>query len=45
MIAMPDVNVLIALAMQHGGQLATLDAGLKSLPPTDQQQPAYVIPV
>ena len=37
--------MLIALAMQHRGQLATLDAGLKSLLPTDQQQPVYVIPV
>ena len=37
--------ILLALAMQHGGRLATLDTGLKSLLPADRQQPVYVIPV
>ena len=37
--------MLLALAMQHGGQLATLDGGLRSLLPTDRQQPVYLIPV
>ena len=37
--------MLLALAMQHGGQLATCDAGLRSLLPTDRQQPVYLIPV
>ena len=37
--------MLLALAMQHGGRLATLDTGLKSLLPADRQQPVYVIPV
>ena len=37
--------VLLALAMQRGGQLATLDAGIKSLLPLGRQQSVYVIPV
>jgi toxin-antitoxin system PIN domain toxin len=37
--------LLLALAMQHGGQLATLDAGITSLLPTNQQQRVQVIPV
>ena len=37
--------VLLALAMQRGGQLATFDAGIKSLLPLGRQQSVYVIPV
>ena len=37
--------VLVALALQHGGRLATLDGGIKSLLPESQQQSVYVIPV
>ena len=37
--------VLLALAMQRGGQLATFDAGIKSLLPGNRQQSVYVIPV
>ena len=37
--------VLVALAMQRGGQLATFDAGIKSLLPSSRQHSVYVIPV
>ena len=37
--------VLLALAMQRGGQLATFDAGIESLLPLGRQQSVYVIPV
>ena len=37
--------VLVALAMQGGGQLATFDSGIKSLLPRSRQQSVFVIPV
>ena len=37
--------VLVALAMQHGGRLATFDGGIKSLLPEIQQPSVHVIPV
>ena len=57
MIALPDVNgmsmgyrqitdaVLVALAMQHAGRLATFDGGIKSLLPKTRQPSVHVIPV
>ena len=37
--------VLVALAIQRGGRLATFDAGIKSLLPRSRQQSVFVIPV
>ena len=37
--------VLVALAMQHGGRLATFDGGIKSLLPRNRQPSVLVIPV
>lgn len=37
--------VLLALAMRHDGQLATLDAGLTSLVSRNEVDSVYVIPV
>ena len=43
--AAPGGRPARALAMQRGGQLATFDAGIKSLLPLGRQQSVYVIPV
>ena len=37
--------VLVALAMQQGGRLATFDGGIKSLLSKTRQRSVYVIPV
>ena len=37
--------VLVSLAMQHGGRLATFDGGIKSLLPRTRQPSVLVIPV
>ncbi|MDE0448761.1 MAG: hypothetical protein OXH96_19020 [Spirochaetaceae bacterium] len=37
--------VLVALAMQHAGRLATFDGGIKSLLPKTRQPSVHVIPV
>ena len=37
--------VLVSLAMQHGGRLATFDGGIKSLLPRNRQPSVLVIPV
>ena len=37
--------VLVALAMRHGGRLATFDGGIKSLLPRNRQPSVLVIPV